>query len=375
MEASGMPRRRLWQEVAIAVALAAELALVTTVTVPSSPLWPTLALGAATLAGLLLRHRHWRWVLPLVVALAGVGALLTPLVIGTYAYATRSRSRLRTVLLLVLAVLASAVPAAALPGLANSLIVLALTALCGVAAATLGMYTAARRQLLAEFRTRAEDAEADRESAEEQARRAERTRIAREMHDIVAHKISLVALQAGALEVNPAMEHEQVRQSAALIRSTATTALSELREVLGVLRGEGEEAPLVPQPTWEDVRSLVDATKEAGVTVELFDFIDDPVPDAMARTAYRVVQEGLTNIHKHARHTRARVALIGEPGSELVIEISNVLPKGFTTDLPGARMGLSGIETRVAHAGGTITSGPTEDGRFEVKAVIPWPRT
>lgn len=370
-----MPRRRLWQEVAIAVALAAELALVTTVTVPSSPLWPTLALGAATLAGLLLRHRHWRWVLPLVVALAGVGALLTPLVIGTYAYATRSRSRLRTVLLLVLAVLASAVPAAALPGLANSLIVLALSALCAVAAATLGMYTAARRQLLAEFRTRAEEAEADRESAEEQARRAERTRIAREMHDIVAHKISLVALQAGALEVNPAMEQEQVRQSAALIRSTATTALSELREVLGVLRGEGEEAPLVPQPTWEDVRSLVDATKGAGVTVELFDFIDDPVPDAMARTAYRVVQEGLTNIHKHARHTRARVALIGEPGSELVIEISNVLPKGFTTDLPGARMGLSGIETRVAHAGGTITSGPTEDGRFEVKAVIPWPRT
>ena len=109
--------------------------------------------------------------------------------------------------------------------------------------------------------------------------------------------------------------------------------------------------------------------------MDLFDFIDDEVPDPLARTAYRVVQEGLTNIHKHALHTKARVALIGEPGTELVIEVSNVLPKGFTTDLPGARMGLSGIETRVTHAGGTITSGPTDDGRFEVRAVIPWPTT
>ncbi len=83
------------------------------------------------------------------------------------------------------------------------------------------------------------------------------------------------------------------------------------------------------------------------------------MPDALARTAYRVVQEGgLTNIHKHARHTRARVALIGEPGTDLVIEVSNVLPKGFTTDLPGARMGLSGIETRVLHAGGDHLVGP-----------------
>ena len=140
-----------------------------------------------------------------------------------------------------------------------------------------------------------------------------------------------------------------------------------------MLRGDGDEAPLAPQPTWEDVRALVSGSRDAGITVELFDFIDDPVPDALARTAYRVVQEGLTNIHKHARHTSSRVALIGEPGTELVIEVSNVLPQGFTSDLPGARMGLSGIETRVLHAGGTIASGPTDDGRFEVRAVIPWP--
>lgn len=202
---------------------------------------------------------------------------------------------------------------------------------------------------------------------------AERNRIAREMHDIVAHKISLVALQAGALEVNPNLEREKVVESAGLIRSTATEALSELRQVLGVLRGADDGAPLAPQPTWEDVRRLVDSSREAGVEVDLYDFVDDPVPDALARTVYRVVQESLTNIHKHARRTAGRVALIGEPGADLVIEVSNVLPQGFQTELPGARMGLSGIETRVLHAGGTITSGPTEDGRFAVKAVIPWP--
>src|SRR5699024_7685755 len=157
--------------------------------------------------------------------------------------------------------------------------------------------------------------------AEDQARRAERTRIAREMHDIVSHKISLVAMHAGALEVNPNLERAQVQQSAGLIRQTATTALSELREVLGVLRGDGEEAPLAPQPAWEDLLRLVTTSQEAGVAVDLFDIIDDEVTDPHARTAYRVVQEGLTNIHKHALHTKSRVALIGEPGTELVIEV------------------------------------------------------
>src|SRR5699024_10606453 len=83
-------------------------------------------------------------------------------------------------------------------------------------------------------------------------------------------------------------------------------------------------------------RRLVTTSQEAGVAVDLFDFIDDEVPDPLARTAYHVVQEGLTNIHKHALHTKARVALIGEPGTELVIEVSTVLPKGSTTEHPGA---------------------------------------
>ncbi|MEE1651797.1 histidine kinase [Brachybacterium sp. J144] len=375
MDELGAPERRRWQEVLLLVAVLAE----TVVSALLAGSWVGLLQSAAIGAGgvaLLWRHRHWHWMLPVLLVLNAFAWSIVLLVIVPYAYATRSPRRLPTFLVAVLTALSGLAPLTwtelgddHLVGATGA----ALTVLIVAASAATGMYTATRRMLLAQLRQRAEQAESGQAVAQDQARRAERTRIAREMHDIVAHKISLVALQAGALEVNPSLDREQVQQSAALIRETATTALSELREVLGVLRGDGEEAPLAPQPTWEDVRRLVVTSQEAGISVELFDFIDDPVPDPLARTVYRVVQEGLTNIHKHALHTRARVALIGEPGTDLVVEISNVLPKGFTTDLPGARMGLSGIETRVTHAGGTITSGPTDDGRFEVKAVIPWP--
>ncbi|AXK47242.1 two-component sensor histidine kinase [Brachybacterium saurashtrense] len=356
------------------VLIAAEAVLQLVLAESSLDLWRA---GAMVVLGvaLLLRHRHWRWLLPVLLTANALPLSLTVLIVVTYSYATRSQHRVLTALMVLLAIATGAVPTMLLVGDEPFLGVtgLALVTLVTVASAATGMYTSARRALLAELQERAEQAESGRAAAEEQARRAERTRIAREMHDIVAHKISLVAMHAGALEVNPSLDRAQVQDSAGLIRQTATTALSELREVLGVLRGDEEEAPLAPQPTWEDVRRLVTTSQQAGITVDLFDFIDDEVPDPLARTAYRVVQEGLTNIHKHALHTKARVALIGEPGTELVIEVSNVLPKGFTTDLPGARMGLSGIETRVTHAGGTITSGPTDDGRFEVRAVIPWP--
>ncbi|MGP9744453.1 sensor histidine kinase [Brachybacterium sp. AOP29-B2-41] len=374
MDEPGAPRRQRWQEVLVLAVVVAEA--ITQLVVVTSPYEPwraalTLVLGTA----LLLRHRHWRWLLPVLLVLNAAVMALSVLIIVVYSFATRSHHRLLTLLVAALAVAAGAVPSLLWVGAGPYMGItgLVVSTLIVAASAATGMYTSTRRALLAQLQKRAEQAESGRAAAEEQARRAERTRIAREMHDIVAHKISLVALQAGALEVNPNLERSQVQQSAGLIRQTATTALSELREVLGVLRGDGEEAPLAPQPTWEDVRRLVATSQDAGISVDLFDFIDDPVPDQLARTAYRVVQEGLTNIHKHALHTKARVALIGEPGIELVIEVSNVLPKGFTTDLPGARMGLSGIETRVTHAGGTITSGPTDDGRFEVRAVIPWP--
>jgi signal transduction histidine kinase len=389
-QSTDLPRRR-WVEVALVAAALVELVIrltdpagdLTLSLHGSSPVSSHLGhdttqtvrsvIGALLAVALLARHRHWRWLLPAVLVLDILGWSLVVLAVSPFAYANRERRRGRLLTVTALGLLAAILPALFAPGGELRVAELALGVLVALTAAVLGMYARARRELLEELRHRAEQAEHSQASAEESARRAERTRIAREMHDIVAHRISLVALQAGALEVNQNLSTQQVSESAGLIRTTATEALSELREVLGVLRGS-DDAPLNPQPRWEDVRELVRSSQDAGITVELFDFIDVPVPDQLARTVFRVVQEGLTNIHKHAQHTSARVALIGAPGSDLIVEISNVLPRGFETTLPGARMGLSGIETRVAHAGGTITSGPTDDGHFEVKAMIPWPQ-
>ncbi|GAB2539708.1 histidine kinase [Brachybacterium huguangmaarense] len=329
----------------------------------------TVVLGGALLA----RFGQWRTLLPAVIVANVVAGSLVVGTVALFCYASREPRRALTLAATAVScatVVLSVLLQVEAPDRTLMIVIGVVTMLLG---ASTGMYMGARRELLHGLRQRAELAETRAREAQEEARSAERRRIAREMHDIVAHKISLVALQAGALEVNPALDREKVAESAGLIRSAATEALSELRAVLGVLRGDDDTAPLAPQPTWDDVRALVRRSQDAGIKVDLFDFIDAPVPDSLARTAYRVVQEGLTNIHKHARHTAARVALMGEPGDELVVEVSNVLPQGYSTDLPGARMGLSGIETRVLHAGGTITSGPTDDGRFDVKAVIPWP--
>ena len=322
---------------------------------------------------LLWRRQHWPWLVPTVLVANALVSSPVVMVVGTYAYASRCGRRWAVLLVTLLAALTGSVRIAMQPTTpVDAWVHLTFLLMVGMSAAA-GMYVLARRQLLAQLRERARVAEQGRAAAEEEARRAERTRIAREMHDIVAHRISLISLQAGALEVNPDLSREQVVEAAALIRTTSRQALEELRGVLGVLRGSDEQAPLEPQPTWADVRRLVRSTQESGVDLDFFDFVEGEVPDALARTAYRVAQEALTNIHKHARHTRARVALIGQEGSDLILEISNPMPADAVSDLPGARMGLSGLEARVAHAGGRLTSGPTEDGRFHVKAVIPWP--
>ena len=144
------------------------------------------------------------------------------------------------------------------------------TAALAAAATAWGMFVRARRQLLATLRDRAQRAEADQLVRAESARLAERTRIAREMHDVLAHRISLVALHAGALEVALDLPPAQVRESAALLRLTAHQALEELRDVIGVLREEPgqERASTVPQPTLADIPRLVEETRRAGAKVD-----------------------------------------------------------------------------------------------------------
>ncbi len=241
-----------------------------------------------------------------------------------------------------------------------------------------GAYVGARRDLVSSLRARAERAEAERELRVDQARLAERTRIAGEMHDVLAHKVSLVALHAGGLEVNPGVGVDEVERTAALIRSTAREALEDLRGVLGVLREDGSSSGvsrgLAPQPGVEGIELLVAQSRAAGVVVSLqLALPEQRPPDVTSRTAHRVVQEALTNVHKHARGAMTEVRLAGGPGTGLKVDVVNVRPVAAERLLPGSGLGLVGLRERVELAGGRLDAGAGTDGGWHVHAWLPWP--
>lgn len=234
---------------------------------------------------------------------------------------------------------------------------------------TVGAYVAARTTLLESLRDRAARAETERHLREEQARVAERTRIAREMHDVLAHKVSLIAVYAGALELR-ASGDDQLRGSAGLIRQTAREALQELREVLGVLQADGPAQPGVPVA---DLGSLVQASAQAGHPVELHDAAS-PMPPATARVVSRIVQEGLTNARKHAFGAPTTVIVTHDDPTSVTVTVRNALTAN-PLDLPASGSGLVGLAERVRLVGGTLGSGPVgppEAREWELRAVVPW---
>jgi len=241
-----------------------------------------------------------------------------------------------------------------------------------------GMYIRARRQLLASLRERVADAQAAQKLLAEQARHTERTRIAQEMHDVLGHRVSLMALQAGALEVRPDLPPAEVAEAASLIRSTARQALEELRGVIGVLRdGDGGEAPRAPQPSLPDIRRLVQESRQAGMNITLDMQVDTPeaAPGTLGRDAYRIVREALTNVSKHAHGTAVAVSVAGRPGQGLRVIVRNQLPNGPAREppLPGTGMGLVGLAERVAVTGGTLSHGLDPEGHFVLNAALRWP--
>jgi signal transduction histidine kinase len=237
-----------------------------------------------------------------------------------------------------------------------------------------GAYVGARRDLMVSLRDRAERAEAERELRSEQARLGERARIAQEMHDVLAHKVSLIALHAGGLEVNPAVGADKVEGSARLIRETARQAMEDLREVLGVLRTDVSVAgaDLTPVPRAADLERLVAASQNAGVSVASEFVLPDDVPVVVGRTVYRVVQESLTNVHKHARGAATEVNVHGARGEGVTVRVTNVRPVAAGSLLPGAGAGLVGLRERVQLVGGRLTTGPTAQGGWRVEAWLPW---
>jgi signal transduction histidine kinase len=241
-----------------------------------------------------------------------------------------------------------------------------------------GMFVRSRRQLVVSFRDRAERAETEQQLRVEQARGQERARMAREMHDVLAHRISLLSLHAGALEFRPDASPEEVARAAGVIRASAHQALEDLRQVIGVLRDDpGGAAPERPQPTLADLPALIEESRGAGMRVaSAWEVAPEAVvPEALGRTAYRIVQEGLTNARKHARGSLVDVAVSGAPGDGLVIEVRNRLPVGAAaaaTTIPGTGTGIVGLLERATLAGGRLEHGRTEAGDYRLWAWLPW---
>ncbi|MFG3526965.1 sensor histidine kinase [Streptomyces sp. NPDC047917] len=238
-----------------------------------------------------------------------------------------------------------------------------------------GMAVRSRRQLVVTLRERAQRAEAEAGLRAEQAQRLAREAIAREMHDVLAHRLTLLSVHAGALEFRPDAPTAEVARAAGVIRDSAHEALQDLREIIGVLRSPGESDGDRPQPTLTTLDSLIDESRLAGMKVTLDNRVDDPgaAPAATGRTVYRIAQEGLTNARKHAPGTEVTVTVTGAPGEGLTVEVRNPAPTEPFEQVPGSGQGLIGLTERATLAGGSLDHGPQPGGGFRIRASLPWP--
>jgi signal transduction histidine kinase len=305
-----------------------------------------------------------------------------PALFALYALSRRRGDRRDVLPFVLLAFLALLVPwppgpralvDASLPDLVQAIVYAVAMA---AAPAALGLHGATKAELesrLSEL-NRTRDSEQRLRAA--QAVTAERARIAREMHDVVAHAVSLIAVQAGALQVST--KDEAVRHTAGQLRQLAVRTLTELRAMVAFLRAAGAAASpdLAPQPTLADLPRLTgDAGFEVALDMDGMLGGDQPdLPAPVQRAAYRTVQEALTNVRKHAAGARASVT-VGRHGSALTVEVVNAAPTGTPVGaggrLPGGGHGLVGLRERAGMLGGAVAAGPTADGGFRVRASFP----
>ncbi len=348
-----------------AVGVTSDLAMngaVPMVLVPDVP-WQGLWVQVAGAAALLARRR---FPLAVVLTLIPLGYLEVPLAMPFALYALGAyrgdRWQLIVVAGLALLVMSHLWQADSLS------LALQLVSICGLAvvpATVLGLYADSQRRLNRALADRAERAEREQRFLAEQARAEERTRLAREMHDVVTHHVSLMVLQAGSLRM--AAPTGEVRQAAEELRATGRRALDELREVVGVLHDAGP-VELAPQPTLVDVSRLV---AESGLDVELVQDEGITVSPALGRTAYRVVQEALTNARKHAPGAAVLVRL-SRQDSALLVSVRNAVAATEAFVLPASsRTGLLGLRQRVELVGGVLHAAPTAEGGFELTAALP----
>jgi signal transduction histidine kinase len=221
----------------------------------------------------------------------------------------------------------------------------------------------------AELALRADELAAEREIRTRQAVMDERVRIARELHDVVAHHVSVMGVQAGAARRIMSTHPEQATAALEAIEESGRQAVGELQKLVGFLRSTDEADTTGPQPTMDDLESLCDQLRGAGLPVERRTIgRPRPVPDSVALSAYRIIQEALTNTLKHAGSVPTHVVLTYGSGS-LDVEVVN--RRGQQPARPGGGRGLLGMRERAAMLGGTFSSGVTTDGGYRIAASLP----
>jgi signal transduction histidine kinase len=221
-----------------------------------------------------------------------------------------------------------------------------------------GLFVRYRRQLEA----RAAQAERD---DRERARQRARDELARELHDMLGHRLSLLSLHAGGMEYRPDAPAEELTRAAGVVREQSHLAMRDLREIIAILRAPIGE---LPQPRIADLQALVEEARPA-MRIELAVDVEGDVPERSGRTAYRIVQEALTNARKHAEDAPVEITVEGRAEAGLTVAVVN----GPGRDSgPGSGHGLIGLEERAALAGGRLEYGPAADGGWRVHAWLPW---
>ncbi|MFD7880632.1 sensor histidine kinase [Streptomyces sp. NPDC059766] len=247
-----------------------------------------------------------------------------------------------------------------------SLVHLTYTLATAAAPVLLGRLVRARRELSLRLTEISETREHEQLLNVQAVLAKERAQLAREMHDVVSHQVSLIAVQAGVLQVGS--PDADARAAGTVIRQLSVQTLEELRHMVSVLRASGSRpTELTPQPSLADLHRLIDAS---GIDSDLHTSLPHGLPPTLQRAVYRTVQEALTNVRKHAPGATATVR-IHHHGDTLETTVTNTAPTRPALPLPGTRHGLVGLRQRAELLGGTVTSGPTPDGGYEVRLALP----
>ncbi|GAA4056309.1 sensor histidine kinase [Streptomyces shaanxiensis] len=324
-------------------------------------------LAAVGCAALAFRRRFPLGVFLLTLPIALMQDVAVAVLAALFTLAERSRNRRLLAVCVVLAAVASSTPwPLAAEYRTMTLVFFVYSLATSVAPVLFGQLLQARRDLARRLAEVEEAREHERTLHAQAVLARERAQLAREMHDVVSHQVSLIAVRAGALQV--AAKDADAKEAARTIRSLSVTTLDELRTMVTLLRASGgKSTELTPQPTLADLRKLVESS---GTHTELTGELPPTVGTPAQRALYRTVQEALTNVRKHAPGANARVEL-WQDGDGIGVTVTNTPPTRPSLSLPGSQQGLVGLRERAEILHGTLDAGPTAQGGYRVRLWVP----